>query len=183
MPAADKAVEPSGTVATYNLGELGVVLTKSEVHGEDGELAKAQNAMPNSEGGLSGIRKRLGMAKLNASAAAGAIRAYVNVALVVASVPAAPAPPVAEDGTDILTTSFTANWAPSAGASGYRLDVSTSYVFADFIAGFEDRDVGPATSRGLTGLSIASTYFYRVRAYNTDATSASSNMIEVTTVS
>lgn len=76
---ADEAV---GSIATYNLGEEGVVITKSPVHGKDGELARAQNAVPNPEGGLAGIRKRQGMVALNGVAAAGAVLALVNVPLV-----------------------------------------------------------------------------------------------------
>jgi hypothetical protein len=68
----------SSKIATYNFGEKGVVVTKSPVHGEDGELAIAQNATPNPEGGLSGLRKRIGFQALNASAAAGAILAFIS---------------------------------------------------------------------------------------------------------
>jgi len=65
-------------IATFNLGEKGVVITKSPVHGEDGELAWAQNAVPNPEGGLSGIRKRFGFRALNTTAAAGGILAFIS---------------------------------------------------------------------------------------------------------
>ena len=68
-------------IATYNLGEKGVVITKSPVHGEDGELAFAQNAVPHPEGGLSGIHKRFGFLALNAVAAAGPIFAFISAAL------------------------------------------------------------------------------------------------------
>lgn len=72
----------TGKIATYNLGEKGVVITKSPVHGEDGELAVAQNSVPNPEGGLSGLRKRIGFRALNASAAAGGILAFISCNLV-----------------------------------------------------------------------------------------------------
>lgn len=68
----------TGKIATYNLGEKGIVITKSPVHGEDGELAIAQNAVPNPEGGLSGLRKRHGFRALNATAAAGGILAFIS---------------------------------------------------------------------------------------------------------
>jgi hypothetical protein len=68
-------------IATYNLGERGVVITKSPVHGEDGELAFAQNATPVPEGGLSGIHKRFGFLALNALPAAGPIFAFISAAL------------------------------------------------------------------------------------------------------
>lgn len=83
------ATKAGGKLGTYNLGELGVVITKSQVHGQAGELARSQNAVPDLEGGLVGIRKRQGMAALNSAAAAGAILALVNVPLTDADPPPA----------------------------------------------------------------------------------------------
>lgn len=68
-------------LTTYNLGELGVVITKSPVHGQDGELATAQNAVPNPEGGRSGLRKRFGFKTLNTTLAAGPILSFMSAAL------------------------------------------------------------------------------------------------------
>lgn len=76
-----KGEEKSGILGCYNLGSKGVVLSKSPFHGENGELASAQNAAPNYEGAVDGISKRLGMAKINASAANGAIYSFANVPL------------------------------------------------------------------------------------------------------
>jgi len=77
--------------------------------------------------------------------------------------------------------SFSANWSASSGATGYRLDVSTSSVFTTFLSGYNNLDVGNVTTYGVTGLSASSTYYYRVRAYNTVGTSASSGTITATT--
>ena len=41
-----------------------------------------------------------------------------------------PLPPVIGDATDITTTSFTANWTASTGATKYYLDVSSSNTFS-----------------------------------------------------
>jgi len=67
------------------------------------------------------------------------------------------------------------------GATGYRLDVSTSNLFSSFVPGFQNLDVGNVTNRTVTGLTPKTDYFYRVRAYNTGGTSANSNVIKAKT--
>jgi len=81
----------------------------------------------------------------------------------------------------VTASSFTANWSSVSGATGYRLDVSTSSSFGTFVPGFQDLDVGNVTSRSVTGLTPKTTYFYRVRAYNGGGTSPNSNVIKVKT--
>lgn len=54
-----------GKINVYNLGVKGVVVDKSDVHTEDGELARAQNWQIDRVGGLGGIRRRDGLAALN----------------------------------------------------------------------------------------------------------------------
>ncbi len=92
-----------------------------------------------------------------------------------------PAPPNATVASSITANSFTANWGISSGATGYRLDVSTSNTFATFVTGFNDLDVGNVTNRSVTGLSSNTQYFYRVRAYNGTGTSGNSNTVTATT--
>src|SRR3712207_7448110 len=58
---------------------------------------------------------------------------------------------------------------------GYRLDVSTSNTFNTYLSGYQDLDVGNATSRSVTGLSAGTTYYYRVRAYTGDRKSTRLN--------
>ncbi len=78
-------------------------------------------------------------------------------------------------------TGFMARWASVPGASGYRLDVSTSSAFADFVEGYRDLDVGNVTGRVVTGLRKGATYYYRVRAYNVFGTGRESDVMRVAT--
>jgi hypothetical protein len=74
-----------------------------------------------------------------------------------------------------------ARWKSVPGASGYRLDVSTSQAFDTIVQGYQDVDIGNATGRVVTGLRRATTYYYRVRAYNDSGSSASSAATNVVT--
>lgn len=64
-----------GKLNVYQLGEIGINLVESAIHVKDGTLLSAQNAQLAPIDGDGAIRKRDGMAKLNAVAAAGAILA------------------------------------------------------------------------------------------------------------
>jgi len=99
----------------------------------------------------------------------------------VISVTTTPAAPVANTATNILATSFTANWTAPAGAADYRLDVSADN-FATFITGYDNKTVS-TTSDPVNGLMANTAYKFRVRAVNTGGTSVNSNVISVTTVS
>jgi len=92
-----------------------------------------------------------------------------------------PAAPTANAATSVTSSGFTANWSSSTGATGYRLDVSTSSSFSSYVSGYQDLDVGNVTSRSVTSLSANTTYYYRVRAYNIGGTSGNSSTITVTT--
>ncbi|MFO0378709.1 MAG: fibronectin type III domain-containing protein [Cyclobacteriaceae bacterium] len=88
--------------------------------------------------------------------------------------------PVATAATVISPTGFTANWNASAGATGYRLDVSSDN-FVTFVAGFNDKTIS-VTSDVVTGLMPNTPYKYRVRAASVNGTSGNSNVIDVTTL-
>jgi hypothetical protein len=88
-----------------------------------------------------------------------------------------PPAPTAYAASNRATNAFTANWSAASGATGYRLDVSTNNAFSNFVTGYQDLDVGNVLSRNVTGLTIATTYYYRVRAYNGNGTSSSSATI------
>ena len=93
-----------------------------------------------------------------------------------------PAAPVATAATNIQLTSFSANWNASSGATGYRLDVSTDSGFGSFVTGYSNLDVGNVLTYSVSSnVSLGTTYYYRVRAYNANGTSGNSNVINLTT--
>ncbi|WP_319479449.1 YDG domain-containing protein [uncultured Draconibacterium sp.] len=93
----------------------------------------------------------------------------------------APPVPVATAATLVGESSFKLNWNASTGAIKYYLDISTSSDFSSFISGYNNKDVGNVTSHNISGLSSGVNYYYRLRAYNGDATSGNSNTISTTT--
>ena len=93
-----------------------------------------------------------------------------------------PTAPVASGATLIRANSFTANWATTTGATSYFLDVSTDLNFGSFLTGYNNRNVGNVTSLGLSGLNRETTYYYRVRGYNTGGYSLYSSTITVLTL-
>lgn len=91
-----------------------------------------------------------------------------------------PYAPVVNSATDILTTSFSANWTASTGATKYYIDVATDVNFGTILGSYTNKDAGNVTTLSITGLSANTTYFYRVRAYNGNGTSGNSGTITVT---
>ena len=89
--------------------------------------------------------------------------------------------PVATTATAITYTGFTANWNGVTGAEGYRLDVSTSSAFSSYVIGYQNKDMGTAVSGAVSGLSPATSYYYRVRAINASGTGDNSNTVEAVT--
>ena len=82
--------------------------------------------------------------------------------------------------TNLTVSSFTASWSSVSGATGYRLDVSTSSTFASYVTGYNNRNVG-VINQNVTPLAANTFYYYRVRAYNGNDTSLNSNVIKAKT--
>ena len=95
--------------------------------------------------------------------------------------------PVATAATSRMFTSFIATWAAPANGTvtSYVLDVSTAADFSAPVAGSPFTAPASATSYGVTGLAQNTTYFYRVRALNSNLAQpdqgAESNSISVAT--
>jgi predicted outer membrane repeat protein len=104
-----------------------------------------------------------------------------EVQATVTSIP--PAAPIATNATGVTNNNFTANWNSVSNATGYRLDVAknSSFKGGSFVAGYHNLNVGNVTSRFVGGLSANTTYYFRVRAFNSNGVSPSSNVITVTT--
>jgi parallel beta-helix repeat protein len=84
--------------------------------------------------------------------------------------------------TNIDTDHFTANWNSIGGATGYYLDVSVAADFSSYIIGYQNLNVGNVISKNVSGLNPYTTYYYRVRAYNTSGIGDTSNIINDTTL-
>jgi phosphodiesterase/alkaline phosphatase D-like protein len=93
-----------------------------------------------------------------------------------------PAAPRVQSASNVNFSSFTARWSSVAGATDYRLDVSTTNSFTTYLPGYQNLSVGNVISFPVTGLNAHTTYYYRVRAYNGCATSLNSSAKSVQTL-
>lgn len=91
--------------------------------------------------------------------------------------------PEAISASDRNALRFTANWQAAEGARNYRLDVSDDPDFQSFVAGYNDTDVGDTQSETVTGLTLGTDYYYRVRSEAGPRVSASSATIQTSTLS
>jgi phosphodiesterase/alkaline phosphatase D-like protein len=114
------------------------------------------------------------------------IRAYnasgTSVSSSTINVPTVSPAPAATAASAVSASGFTANWSAATSATGYRLDVSASNTFATFVTGYNDLNVNNVTSYVVTGLTAGTTYYYRIRSYNSSGTSGASSTINVLTI-
>jgi hypothetical protein len=92
-----------------------------------------------------------------------------------------PDAPVSLAATLIGQTLFNANWILASGATGYFIDVSTD-DFSTFVTGYNNQPTGNVTSFGVSSLSAATAYQYRVRTVNASGSSINSNTISLVTI-
>jgi len=93
-----------------------------------------------------------------------------------------PGIPAVLEATNIGPEGFTANWTKRNRADGYYLVVATDYDLSNRLPGYTNLPVGDVSSFEVDGLTPATTYFYRLQAYNLNGNSDYSNVIEVSTI-
>ncbi len=92
---------------------------------------------------------------------------------------AKPAAPVASVATNVESSGFTANWASVDGATNYIINVYDAN--GNVVDGYENLEVGNATSYNVDNVSPEQSYTYDVIAIGNGAASDKSNKISVTT--
>jgi hypothetical protein len=87
--------------------------------------------------------------------------------------------PATTNASAILPNGFTANWTTVADATSYELDVSADN-FSTFLTGYNAKST-TNLSEVITGLTVNTTYAFRVRAVKSAIKSPNSNVVSVTT--
>ena len=96
-----------------------------------------------------------------------------------------PVAPVAIAAFSVNSTFFSADWLVSVSplAIGYRFDVATDAAFTNILPRYNNYSAGSATDWLITGLLVNTTYYYRVRSFDSAGQlSGNSNTITVTTL-
>jgi hypothetical protein len=85
------------------------------------------------------------------------IASNVNVTVI------SPQAPTLNAETNVTGGGFTANWNAATSATAYFLDVATDNSFTNFVAGYNNLNVGNVLTYNVSGLSPNQTYYYRLR--------------------
>jgi len=95
--------------------------------------------------------------------------------------PTTPTAPTLSAG-DINCTDFTADWTPSANATGYRFDVATDAAFTSILPAYNNVLLGSGVlTKNVTTVTSGLPFYIRVRAENSCGTSANSATLIITT--
>src|SRR4051794_37763161 len=78
-------------------------------------------------------------------------------------------------------STFLARWQAVSGATGYRLDVSTTPSFDSYVTRYRDLDLGNVTSHVVSGLNRGTKYYYRVRPYSSAGMASNSEVMTAAT--
>ncbi len=95
-----------------------------------------------------------------------------------------PATPVALSISETSQTGFTINWTPVPGVVSYFPELSTAEDFSALIIGYDGSMAvaGDLSNAQVTGLSAATTYYFRLKAGNTAGKSGFSNIVSKLTI-
>jgi hypothetical protein len=91
-------------------------------------------------------------------------------------------PPSSLSTSNATQTSFTLSWNPVAGATSYRVDISTSPTFETNLSQYNNLSV-LNSFLNVIGLTPATTYYMRVRTVNSGGTSSSTSPLTQATAS
>jgi hypothetical protein len=83
--------------------------------------------------------------------------------------------------SNVAGSGFTANWQEVENVTNYYIDVATDVEFTSFLSGYENNNVGTATSEDITNLTEGTNYYYRVRALINGQTTPNFNIATVAT--
>jgi hypothetical protein len=100
------------------------------------------------------------------------------ISMIVNAAPNAPVVP-ATLSIGCSATAFTANWVASATATNYNFDVATDSGFSTVLPSYNNKALGNVILENVTGLTIGTTFYVRLRAENSCGTSANSATIVV----
>lgn len=87
--------------------------------------------------------------------------------------------PKVQEASDISENGFAISWNKISGASSYVVDVAYDPDFQNYAPLYTNSDVGNTTKFEVVDLEKNKTYYFRVRAENTDSQSAYSQVVKV----